>query len=343
MQQLFRYLLISFSEQAINAPNPSDRIGIWGIIATVVGVIISFLVTWIFAQKGRKEMKLDYQIAAVPLLSNASIVDVSKRTLDIQYNGQKIGEPYMLIVDVYNTGNVAIKDINIVVKSKDGYRIMPGYIDNVPAGYEDKWSVREVLGDLSATTIHLDFINPKQVLNTRCYLDGKPDKGFSFECPLPDVQINESKLSVNLDSPKGSFWDSRRKSLGNLILAGVILILFVTVNMWTSRIDSLFYILCRSYGFRVYYGSTFIPMFVFSTLIAALIWNALGLGAFDKYLLKRKSTKILAVISLIVSLIGALCVEFCVFINSPLEEIISISAVIIISLSIHALMIIHQQ
>lgn len=344
MQQISYSVLTFLSDQAKNAANPSDRvIGIWGIVFTVVGIIISILVTWIFARKNRSEMKLEYQIAAVPLFANSSIVDVSKRALDIQYNGKKISEPYMLIVDVFNTGNVAVQNIDIVVRSKDGNKIMPGYIDQIPDGYHEKWSVGEVPGDPTATNIRLEFINPKQVVNARCYLDGKPDKGFSFECPLPNVQINESRLSTNLDNPKSKLLNSGR-SWGNLILAGIILLLYVTVNLWTSQIDNLLYFLYRNYLIRTPYDSTLIPMFVFATLIAALIWNAIGLGRFDKWLLRhKKGLKITSVISIVVSLAGAICVWFRVFLYSPIEEIIIISSFIIVSLSIHGLMLIHQQ
>ncbi len=162
-----------------------DYIGVGGIIATLVVGILSCLITWLVAKKGITKKKLTYEVTVSPILSN-NVGNVNK--LKIYYGDDLLSEPHMLTVNIKNTGNCAILNppIRILVNETDN--IIPGYIEDIPFGYEKLWNVNR---KDNQGTIELIHINKGQTVKARFYLDKAPKEEPKFVCPMEDVEIKK--------------------------------------------------------------------------------------------------------------------------------------------------------
>lgn len=120
-----------------------------------------------------------------PILSQGLLKD----QLEITYKGEVLPEPTLLAVNIRNTGNVAIDNPPIEIEAIGTTYVIPGYIEDVPPGYENLWTLER--SDAESCKIKLDHINPGQIVKARFFLDEIPDKKLLFKCPMRDLTIKE--------------------------------------------------------------------------------------------------------------------------------------------------------
>jgi hypothetical protein len=167
----------------------SDYIGIGGIIATVIVGILTGVITWIIAKKTQSTKKLNYDIRVYPILSQQA--DMCK-DLKIYYKGEELPEPYILAVDIINSGNQAIVNPPIKISAVGATYVIPGYFEDVPVGYEELWSIER--SDAEECKLHIEHINPKQIIKVRLYLDEKPSQMPLFTCPMENVEVKNIEV-----------------------------------------------------------------------------------------------------------------------------------------------------
>lgn len=175
--------------QEVAPQSPSnDIIGIGGIIATLLVGIVTCLVTWKLTMKSIKQLKISYNIQVFPILSNSVTqnTDINLDDLKIQYKGKNLLNPCLLALEIVNIGNEAINEPPIKIRTDEDIEIIPGYFEDIPAGYEDLWSFDKT--NSNSCNILLKHINPKQAVKTRFFLDNLPQKKIIFECPMQNVQ-----------------------------------------------------------------------------------------------------------------------------------------------------------
>lgn len=179
----------------------SDYIAIAGIVATIVVGIISWFVSAHLTKKSINKQSLNYEIKLYPIISKVFLSKSSD--LRIYYKDDILPEPTLLAVDIVNTGNVAIENPPIEIEAHGATYIIPGYIEDIPPGYEDIWSIER--SDAETCIIQLQHINPGQVVKARFFLDELPLKAPVFKCPMKDVEIREVTDSEMLDLLSGNF------------------------------------------------------------------------------------------------------------------------------------------
>ena len=128
-------------EVASQAPT-NDIIGIGGIIATLLVGIVTCLVTWKLTLKSIKQLKISYNIQIFPILSNsvAKSTGMNLDDLKIQYSDKVLSNPCLLALEIVNSGNNAINNPPIKIRTDENIEIIPGYFEDVPSGYEGLWS-----------------------------------------------------------------------------------------------------------------------------------------------------------------------------------------------------------
>jgi hypothetical protein len=162
-----------------------DYIGIGGIIATIVGVIISSIVSWKIAKNSVKKKKLTYKLEIIPILTMESKTE----DLKVNYKNKTLSNPCLIMLDIRNAGNVSVKEPPIYIICQKSV-LIPAYIEDIPLGYKEKWELNHVNDNESF--IKLEFINPKQVLKLRFYADLN-DEVPQVICPLPDLEFVQLK------------------------------------------------------------------------------------------------------------------------------------------------------
>jgi len=162
----------------------SDYIGIGGIVATIVIGIITGVITWITTTKTQSRKRLNYDIYMFPILSQQA---GKCRDLKIYYKDEELPEPYILAVDIFNTGNKAISNPPIKISAVGATYVIPGYFEDIPLGYEELWSMERT--DAEECELHIKHVNPKQIIKARLYLDEKPKEIPLLTCPMENVEV----------------------------------------------------------------------------------------------------------------------------------------------------------
>jgi hypothetical protein len=168
----------------------SDWIGISGAAATIVAALIAWFVSAWSTRKSLTTQTLGYRMNLSPLLA-MDRVPGGKASLKIEFNGEQLVEPMLLSVDIINLGNRAIEQPPIVVEAVGATYVIPIYIEDTPPGYEDLWELKRT--DAEQCAIHLEHINPGQVVKARFFLDEVPKQMPVFKCPMKDVKVTEVK------------------------------------------------------------------------------------------------------------------------------------------------------
>lgn len=168
----------------------SDWIGIGGIAATIVAAVIAWFVSAWSTRKSLATQSLGYRMSVAPVLA-VDRIPGGAGSLRIEFNGELLAEPALLSVDIINLGNRAIENPPIVVESEGTTYVIPIYIEDVPAGYENLWELRRT--DAEQCSVRLEHINPGQIVKARFLLDEIPSKPPVFKCPMKDVVVKEIK------------------------------------------------------------------------------------------------------------------------------------------------------
>lgn len=193
--------------------NLTNSISIWNIVATVLIGLITCFVTIYITKKSMKVKKLTYEMKLTPLIPSGREEDFKK--FKIFYNDEQLVKPYLLSVDIINSGNTAIDNPPIKIEAMDATYIIPGYFEDMPPGYDDLWSSERE--DAEICSIKLEHINPGQVAKVRFYLDEEPKAEIVFKCPMKDLQLRRinTELRANiLNSTKSVLLDVAEGSLG---------------------------------------------------------------------------------------------------------------------------------
>lgn len=73
----------------------------------------------------------------------------------------------LLSVDIVNLGNRAVERPPIIIEALGATYVIPIYIAEAPLGYDELWKLERIDADKCA--IHLDHINPGQVVKARFF------------------------------------------------------------------------------------------------------------------------------------------------------------------------------
>ena len=176
---------MALANTAVIQLSNSDVITLAGVIATVVVGVVSWFVSAHLAKKSIRIEELSYRMKVTPLLNNKLFKEADK--LKIEYKGEQIDRLVFFEVDIVNSGNVAIKNPPIVISSLDATYIIPAYLEDVPAGYDDLWEI--VREDGETCRISVDHINPGQTVKARFLMDKIPPGEPTFACAVPDLRV----------------------------------------------------------------------------------------------------------------------------------------------------------
>ena len=330
------YILLSAQQTATQAANtaqevatqaPSnDIIGIGGIIATLLVGIVTCLVTWKLTMKSIKQLKISYNIQVFPILSNSvtKSTDINLDDLKIQYKDKELLNPCLLALEIVNIGNEAINEPPIKIRADEDIEIIPGYFEDIPAGYEDLWSFDKT--DPNSCNILLKHINPKQVVKTRFFLDNLPQKKIIFECPMQNVQTQEAAYN-NINTANKITVSSK----SNIILMVITALLFISMERWGYYISEFIWFT------GIHLRTSEAVAFIMSLLLLTIIINVYGVPVADKYIKSHPKRSMLIKLALaIVSIILLMLIIFDYIIIGFIPQITTaIIVIVLLSLLIH--------
>lgn len=165
----------------------SDYLTIGSIAATIVIGILSWFVSAYITKKGLQKKRLSYEIKIHPIISKAFFNKTDD--LKVYFKNELLPDPTLLSIDIMNTGNVAIERPPIEVEAVGATYVIPGYIEDIPLGYEELWTMERT--DAEKCSIRLDHINPGQVVKARFFLDENPKELPLFKCPMKNLEIKK--------------------------------------------------------------------------------------------------------------------------------------------------------
>lgn len=312
-------------EATTQAPS-NDIIGIGGIIATLLVGIVTCLVTWKLTMKSIKQLKISYNIQVFPILSNSVTknTDINLDDLKIQYKDKELLNPCLLALEIVNIGNEAINEPPIKIRADEDIEIIPGYFEDIPAGYEDLWSFDKT--NPNSCNILLKHINPKQVVKTRFFLDNLPQKKIIFECPMQNVQTQE--VAYNNTNATNKITVS---SKSNIILMAITALLFVSIQQWSYYIERFIWLT----DIHLFTGQ--VVIFIMVLLLLAIIMNVYGVPFVDKYIKSHpKRSTLIKLAMAIVSIILLMLIIFdYIIIGFIPQTTTAIIVIVLLSLLIH--------
>ncbi len=319
-------LTANTAQEAVPQPPSNDIIGIGGIIATLLVGMVTCLVTWKLTLKSIKQLKISYNIQVFPILSKSVTknTEIKLDDLRIQYMDKVLSNPCLLALEIVNIGNDAINNPPIRIRTDENIEMIPGYFEDIPSGYETLWSFNKA--DHNSCNIILEHINPKQVVKTRFFLDNLPQNKIIFECPMPNVQIQEVAYNNVSNSNKITI-----SSKSNVILIGITAFFFLSLEQWRYYIDQFIWIT------NIHLHSSQVVIFIMSLLLLTIIMNAYGIPIADKYIKtypKQAAFIKLAMIVISIILLALIICDYIIVHAIPQITAATIAA-IMLSLSIH--------
>ena len=328
----FGIFIFSLSSETIMKANTEDSInniiGIGGILATIIVGIISCIVTWKLTKLSIKKNEISYSIKTLNILSN-SIKNQHSAFNDLQilYEKTILENPCLLLLEIENTGNKAISNPPISIRVDSNTEIIPGYFQDIEAGYEKKWTMQQKA--TNCCNISLEHINPKQVVKACFFLNDSP-KNIAFECPMADVFIQKKSEYIDSQSP------SSKKHFGRLekstfILLIMTVIFLVSMDFWIELFHTLNW-------YKILPAPAIcIVLFVLGTLVISILLNVFGIKKLDNFVYRNKKASIS-----IQCILSALSLIFILFIlydivitNFYLQIIVAIIIVCMLSFLIH--------
>lgn len=314
-------------EQEAVAQTPSNNIiGISGIIATLLVGIVTCLVTWKLTMKSIKQLKISYNIQVFPILSNSVTknTEINLDDLKIQYKDKVLPNPCLLALEIINIGNEAINEPPIKIRTNENIEIIPGCFEDIPSGYEGLWSFNKTASN--SCNIQLKHINPKQIVKIRFFLDNLPQNKIVFECPMPNVQIQE--IAYNNANAANKINIS---SKSNIILIAITVVLFISIEQWRYYINEFIWFT----GIHLY--SNQVVAFIMSLLLLTIVMNVYGIPVIDKFIkLHPKRTNFIKLAMIMVSIILLVLIICDYIIVYPIAQVITaVIVILLLSLFIH--------
>lgn len=314
------------AQEIVSQAPANDVIGIGGIVATILVGMITCLVTWKVAMRSIKQLKLSYNIQIFPILSNsvAKNTGINFDDLKIQYKDKNLSNPCLLALEIVNTGNEAISNPPIKVRVDENIEIIPGYFEDIPSGYEELWGFNKTVSNLC--DIHLEHINPKQVVKARFFLDNLPQKKVVFECPMQNVQTQE--VSYRNTSATNRM-DISTKS--NIILICITVLLYITIPQWSGYIGEFIWIT------QIHLNAHQAVIFIMALLILSIVMNVYGVPVLDRFVKSHPKYSIGIRLALIVISFILLALIICdyIIIHFVAQMVTAIVVIVLLSLFIH--------
>jgi len=162
----------------------SDYIALAGVVATILGIFV----TWLVMKKQFASKKLSYALKIEPLLLRRDAA--LARDLKVFYQGEELPEPALLSVDIENVGLSAVEDANLTINLPGATYLIPGYFQDTPPGYDLLWTIERT--DAEECQVRFEHINPKQVARVRLLMDEVPKGEPSVSCAMPNVELIRS-------------------------------------------------------------------------------------------------------------------------------------------------------
>lgn len=276
--------------------------------------------------KSIKQLKISYNIQVFPILSNSVTqnTNINLDDLKIQYKDKELLNPCLLALEIVNIGNEAINEPPIKIRTDENIEIIPGYFEDIPAGYEDLWNFDKT--NPNSCNILLKHINPKQIVKTRFFLDNLPQKKIIFECPMQNVQPQEI-IYDNANITNRITISSK----SNITLIIITALLFVSIQQWRYFIDQFI----RFTDVPLFTDLTI--LFIMTLLLLVIIMNVYGVSFADKYIKSHpKQSPFIKLTMAIVSIILLILIIFDYIIIGPIPQITTaIIVVVLLSLLIH--------
>lgn len=301
----------------------ADIVGIGGILATIFCCIVTCVVTCILTMKSIRQLKLAYSMQVIPILPNRiSGID----ELTISYKNVVLKQPCILNLDIKNIGNAAIENGDITIKTTEDIEIIPGYIDNISPGYEEKWKLQRV--NESSSKIHLEYINPKQDINVKFFLTDIPKSKFTFACPMPNLQIQETKSKQEASLVFGRFNALEKAAV---LLSGILILCVAMFDSWYYLLHELIWAM----NLREFLVPEQLAAFLLLFLGCSIVVCFMHISIIDQLILKYpRSSIITECILVLVSIIGLVLIVFN-FVYGISQYLIAIIALILLVLCLY--------
>lgn len=317
---------VGTAQEAATQTPTNDVIGIGGIVATILVGVITCLVTWKLTMKSIKQLKMSYNVQIFPILSNSvtNNTEINLEDLKIQYKDKSLSNPCLLALEIVNTGNEAISNPPIKVRIDEDIEIIPGYFEDIPSGYEELWGFSKTTS--SSCNIHLEHINPKQVVKARFFLDNLPQKKVIFECPMQNVQTQEVAYRNTSATNKIAI-----STQSNIILICITALLYITIPQWSEYIRGFIWTT------QIHLNTHEVVIFIMALLILSIVMNVYGVPVLDKFIKSHPKYSIgirLIMIILSVILLALIVCDY-IIINVTAQTITAIIVVVLLSLFIH--------
>lgn len=315
----------------VNSTINDNLIGIGGIIATLVAAVITCIVTWLLTVKNINRLKMSFRCQVFPILSNTVTNNTKINMTDwqIKYKDKQLDNPCILAIDIINMGNTSLIKPPIKINTNEDIIIIPAYFEEIPVGYKDLW-IMDQTNLSNSCTLLLDHINPKQIVKARFILDKLPKEKIVFECPMPDIQIQE--ISNNIDSKSKSIFNINLAQKINIILA----LIFFMLLFFRNQFYFLLYDFIDNNRLYEYLYPPEIIIYIYGLLILTFIINIYGVPKIDNYLLMNpKNSIIIQIILALLCLVLLPLIIFNIIRRFYIQIIIAAFTIIMLSLFIH--------
>ena len=328
MNSISIILLSVNSGEVINeSVTPTDSIiGIGGIIATIVVGLITCLVTWKLTMRSIEQQKIEYSKEYFNILSNS--IQGQKKSLNglkIKYGEKELENPTLLLFNIENTGNKAISNPPIMIKSN--CKIIPGYFQDITPGYENKWQMNSI--NENTCQLKLEHINPGQIVKAFFMLENDQND-IVFECPMENVNIQE-KMKIN-SQRSHSFVGANKSQKFTIAFSVLSVAIFLTIDFW-------YYILSEMiWNFNLSIPPIGLLSSVLAFFIITILLNVFGVNKLDEFLFRKK---LIFWTELLIPLLSLLLIILIVFdvliVNFILQIMTALIVVVIMAYFMHLL------
>lgn len=192
----------------------SDVIAISAVVVTLLVGGISWFVSAALARRAMSRKELQYRLRMTPLLDKSRFREADQ--IVMSYKEDVIDELVLLELDIINSGNVALENPPIKIEAPDATYIIPAYIDDIPAGYDEHWDFEREDGEICL--IKVNHINPGQVIKARFLMDKVPSGEPVFTCPLPNLKVSRTN-NIKISPVVSKFIEILNPALSSAIKA----------------------------------------------------------------------------------------------------------------------------
>lgn len=328
MNFLSLILLSANSEEVINesVTQTDSIIGIGGIIATIVVGLITCLVTWKLTMRSIEQQKIEYSKEYFNILSNS--IQGQKNSLNslkIKFEEKELENPTLLLFSIKNTGNKAISNPPIMIKSD--CKIIPGYFQDITPGYENKWKMNSI--NENTCQLKLEHVNPGQIVRV-FFIVENDQSNIVFECPMENVNVQE-KVKINSQRSHG-FLGANRLQKFTIAFSVLSVAIFLTIDFWYNFLKEVIW----EFNLRIP------PIGLLSSILAffiiTILLNVFGFNKLDEFLFRKK---LIFWTELLIPLLSLLLIIFIVFdifiVNYILQIITALIVIVIMAYFMHLL------